>query len=100
MCEIVYHSNWEKLIRIGLELECPKCKQIEEAEDIFEYNNLPLMEYIRQICETPLEYCRGMCIYCNNCWQGSNTLIVQHIKQVKYIQPVTRMKKIRLEIEL
>jgi hypothetical protein len=100
MYEIVYHSYWEMLIRIGLELECPKCQQIEEAVSIFEYNNQPLMEYVRLICETPLEYCRGMGIYCNNCWKGFNVLIVRNIREIKYIQPVTRMKKIRLKIKL
>lgn len=99
MCNIVYDSSWEDIIWIGLELECPKCHQIEDSESIFEYNNMPLLEYIELIRDTPSEYCVGEPIYlCGNCIKALNEEIVRKIKKFKFIKPVTRMKKITLEI--
>ena len=99
MCNVVYDSEWENLIWIGLELECPKCNQIEDAKSIFEYDNLPLLEYVELIRDTPCKYCVGPPIFlCDACEKAFNKEIVRKIKRLKYIQPVTRMKKITLEI--
>jgi phage FluMu protein Com len=96
MCNVVYDSAWENLIWIWLELECPKCNKIEDSKSIFEYNDLPLLEYVELIREAPDEYCVGPPILsCDTCEKTLNKKIVRKVNHVKYIQPVTRMKKLR-----
>lgn len=96
MCDIVYHSEWEKLIWIGLRLQCPICNQIEDTEFMFIYNDMPLMEYLNLIIDDPGEYCAGPPFMCCHCGKALNQMIVPNITQITYIQPVTRMKRINL----
>lgn len=96
--ELVYHSDWEKLVWVGFELKCPACKTLSQDETIFEYSNQPLEEFFEDIKAQPYELCSGppVSFHCLECSSSLKVKVLMEFSRFIYIKPVTRGKKILL----
>jgi len=97
--ELLYYSEWEKLMCVGFELICTRCNTIIDDEAQYEYHDEPLLEFLIYISKNlnkyylaPIEY------YCSDCYEALEEVIKMKVHKFKYIQPFTMEKRIKLDI--
>ena len=96
---LLYNSEWKKLMFVGFELICTRCNKIVHDEAQYEYHDEPLLEFLIYISNNLEEfYSAPIEHHCSNCYKAFKEVIKMKVHRFKYIQPVTRIKTIKLDI--